>query len=289
VAQHDKSPRYRAALPSDIAIGVGGYASGPTLKAAQRAGIPTLLQEQNSYAGVTNKLLAAKASAICVAYKDMERFFPAGRIVMTGNPVRKALTSCTLSREEARRALGLEPERPLVLVVGGSLGARTINSAIIASMESGKELPYQILWQTGKNDAERCRQAVDKYKPSDIRSCTFIDDMATAYRAADLVVARAGAGTISELQLLGKAVVLVPSPNVAEDHQRKNAEALAVRDAAVMIPDADAATDLMVAVDSLMKDGNRRLKLERNIASMAMTDSDERIADAVDNIVYRKS
>ena len=273
----------------DIAIGVGGYASGPTLKAAQRAGIPTLLQEQNSYAGVTNKLLAAKASAICVAYKDMERFFPAGRIVMTGNPVRKALTSCTLSREEARRALGLEPERPLVLVVGGSLGARTINSAIIASMESGKELPYQILWQTGKNDAERCRQAVDKYKPSDIRSCTFIDDMATAYRAADLVVARAGAGTISELQLLGKAVVLIPSPNVAEDHQRKNAEALAVRDAAVMIPDADAATDLMVAVGSLMKDGNRRLKLERNIASMAMTDSDERIADAVDNIVYRKS
>ena len=170
-----------------------------------------------------------------MAYKDMERFFPAGRIVMTGNPVRKALTSCTLSREEARRALGLEPERPLVLVVGGSLGARTINSAIIASMESGKELPYQILWQTGKNDAERCRQAVDKYKPSDIRSCTFIDDMATAYRAADLVVARAGAGTISELQLLGKAVVLVPSPNVAEDHQRKNAEALAVRDAAVML------------------------------------------------------
>ena len=156
-------------------------------------------------------------------------------------------------------------------------------------MESGKELPYQILWQTGKNDAERCRQAVDKYKPSDIRSCTFIDDMATAYRAADLVVARAGAGTISELQLLGKAVVLIPSPNVAEDHQRKNAEALAVRDAAVMIPDADAATDLMVAVGSLMKDGNRRLKLERNIASMAMTDSDERIADAVDNIVYRKS
>lgn len=262
-----------------IAIGVGGYASGPTLKAAQRMGVPTLLQEQNSYAGVTNKLLAAKAGRICVAYDGMERFFPAERIIKTGNPVRKNLLTNSMTQAEAKSALGFDPARPLVLVVGGSLGARTINEAVGNALDTITAGGRQMLWQTGKNyaDTEVVRKA-GSYK--DVKATAFISDMDVAYRAADLVVSRAGAGSISELQLLGKPVILVPSPNVAEDHQRKNALALADRDAALMILDADAAAKLPEAIVSLSDDKEARDRLSRNILDMALPDSDEKIVDA---------
>jgi UDP-N-acetylglucosamine--N-acetylmuramyl-(pentapeptide) pyrophosphoryl-undecaprenol N-acetylglucosamine transferase len=262
-----------------IAIGVGGYASGPTLKAAQRAGVPTLLQEQNSYAGVTNKLLAAKARAICVAYEGMERFFPADRIELTGNPVRATLLNCTLTQAEAKTRLGFDPERPLILAVGGSLGARTINQSIGAGLATITAGGVQLLWQTGKYGIDNAKATAESYK--DVHVQTFISEMDIAYRAADLVISRAGAGTISELQLLGKATILVPSPNVAEDHQRKNALALAERDAAVMILDVDASAKLADTAAALIKDPERRKQLQDNCAAMALPDSDEKIVDAV--------
>ena len=267
----------------DIAIGVGGYASGPMLKAAQKKGVPTLLQEQNSYAGVTNKLLAKKAKAICVAYDGMERFFPAEAIIRTGNPVRYEIANASTPRDEAKRALGFDPERPLLLVVGGSLGARTINQSIAGSLDKILSTGTQVLWQTGKLYIDECQAAAEPHK--DVKATAFISDMAMAYRAADLVVARAGACTISELQLLGVPAVLVPSPNVAEDHQRKNALALADRDAAVMVLDADAPDQLATVVAELLADAPRRELLARNVAAMALRESDERIVDAIDRVV----
>lgn len=268
----------------DIAIGVGGYASGPTLKAAQRLGVPTLIQEQNSYAGVTNKLLAKKAGRICVAYEGMERFFPADRIVMTGNPVRKSLTDCTMTQTEAKASLGFDPARPLVLIVGGSLGARTINESVAASVDRLTEDGVQLLWQTGKSYAQA--EAAQAAQGRDgVKAVTFITEMDRAYRAADLVVSRAGAGSISELQLLGKAAVLVPSPNVAEDHQRKNAMALVSSGAAVMIPDAECRERLACEVKALIEDSDRRRTLSENIAKMALRDSDEKIVDTAIELI----
>lgn len=268
----------------DIAIGVGGYASGPMLKAAQKAGVPTLLQEQNSYAGVTNKLLAQKAKTICVAYEEMDRFFPSDRIVMTGNPVRKEIADASQERGEAKKALGFDAEKPLLLVVGGSLGARTINESLEAALPQIVSSGVNVMWQTGKSYAERCLPVAEKYEGK-VKAMPFISDMAGAYSAADLVVARAGAATISELQLLGAPAVLVPSPNVAEDHQRKNAQALVEREAAVMVLDADAPTQLGDTVISLMADASRRDLLGANAAKMAQRESDERIADEIDKLL----
>lgn len=263
----------------DVAVGVGGYASGPMLKAAQRAGIPTVLQEQNSYAGVTNKLLAAKARAICVAYSGMDRFFPAEAIHLTGNPVRAALIESTMTPAEAKTALGLDPQRPVVLVVGGSLGARTINNAVASSLDALTAGGVQLLWQTGRIYADDCARAAKGH--DNVIATPFISDMAAAYRAADLVVSRAGAGTISELQLLGKPAILVPSPNVAEDHQRKNALALVENDAAVMILDADAEALLAPEVANLIADPARRRSLAENIARMGLPRADEKIVDFI--------
>lgn len=270
----------------DIAIGVGGYASGPTLKAAQKEGIPTLLQEQNSYAGVTNKLLAEGAQAICCAYPGMERFFPADKIVLTGNPVRADLAECGLSQAEAKQQLGFDSEKPLVLVVGGSLGARTINESLGAALAEITETGAQVMWQTGKLYVDEFAPIAAKY--IGVKASAFISDMAVAYRAADLVVSRAGAGTISELELLGKAAILVPSPNVAEDHQRKNAEALSTRNAAVMIPDADAHEKLGAAVCALLKDENRRNALADNARAMALVGADDKIVDKILEICNKK-
>lgn len=268
----------------DIAVGVGGYASGPTLKAAQKAGIPTLVQEQNSFAGVTNKLLAKKADSICVAYENMEKFFPKEKITLTGNPVRKSLAEINLTQEEAKKQLGFDSSRPLVLVVGGSLGARTINRAIGTSLERLTEGGgLQILWQTGRTGEEEGRGAAEGKK--DVQVLPFISDMAAAYRAADLVVSRAGAGTISELQMLGKPAILIPSPNVAEDHQRHNAEALVKKQAAIMILDVEAEEKLADEIIAIMNSEENRNRLKENIKKMALRDSDEKIADMAEKIL----
>lgn len=263
----------------DIAIGVGGYASGPTLKAAQRAGIPTLIQEQNSYAGVTNKLLGEKAGKICVAYDGMERFFPAAKIVKTGNPIRKALLSNKKSVAEARKSFGLDPERPTLLVVGGSLGALTINESLEQGLSKLTQKGIQVIWQTGKNFGDRGPAAAKGMKG--VVVTPFITDMASAYKAADLVIGRAGAGSISELQALGKAVILVPSPNVAEDHQTHNARALSDHGAAVLVTDAEARDRLVDEAILLFDDPARRKSMSDEIARMGITDSDSRIADEV--------
>lgn len=273
----------------DIAIGVGGYASGPMLKAAQKKGIPTLIQEQNSYAGVTNKLLAAKVNAICVAYDGMERFFPADRIVVTGNPVRSNLLNCKMSQKEAKERYGLDPVKPTVLVIGGSLGARTVNNSIIAGLKSiSQNDNIQIIWQTGKFYDEACQKALAETPAANVKQMAFVNDMDVAYSAADLVVSRAGASSISELQLLGKPCILVPSPNVAEDHQTKNALALANRDAAIMITDADCADALVDTIVKVINDKEKLASLSKNISQMALHNAAEHIVDKVMEIIDYK-
>lgn len=273
----------------DIAIGVGGYASGPMLKEAQKQGIPTLLQEQNSYAGVTNKLLAAKADKICVAYDGMERFFPSEKIVLTGNPVRRNLLECGATQEQARQAMGMDPNRKTILIIGGSLGARTINNAIIDGLKRiGEAGDVQVIWQTGKIYDQQCREALDASGVKNVAQMAFISNMDMAYRAADLVVSRAGASSISELQLLGKAAILVPSPNVAEDHQTKNALALSTRDAAIMVTDADAAAQLVNTMLETVADEAKTASLGANVLKMALRDAAERIVDEVEKIIENK-
>ena len=268
-----------------VAVGVGGYASGPTLDVAGKMGIPTLLQEQNSYAGVTNKLLAKKARRICVAYDGMERFFPADRIIKTGNPVRQSLLANDMTRAEARTALGLDTELPTILVIGGSLGARTINNAIAEGIESFEERKVQVIWQTGKYYIEECERIAREKNAHLVRPQAFISDMATAYKAADIVISRAGASSISELCLLGKASVLVPSPNVAEDHQTKNARALSDRGAALFIPDAIARKTLVNEAIELVSDPATITKLEVEVHKLALPDSADIIAGEVLKLV----
>ena len=271
----------------DIAIGVGGYASGPMLKAAQKKGIPTLLQEQNSYAGVTNKLLAKGAKRICVAYEGMERFFPAEKIVLTGNPVRRNLLECEASQEDAKKAMGLDPEKDTVLIIGGSLGARTINQSIIGDLKKIGAVAndVQVVWQSGKIYNEQCRKALAESGVKNVVQMPFISNMDVAYRAADLVISRAGASSISELQLLGKPSILVPSPNVAEDHQTKNALALADRDAAIMVTDADAPEKLVDTMLATIANKEKLSTLSANVERMALLNSAEHIVDEIMAIV----
>lgn len=267
----------------DIAIGVGGYCSGPTLKAAQKQGVPTLLQEQNSYAGVTNKLLAKKADKICVAYDGMDRFFPSDKIIKTGNPVRKALTEKSRDTAKARESFGLHPAKPTVLVVGGSLGALTLNESMERGLRKLVESGIQVIWQTGKNFGDRAEKAAKGM--TGVVVTKFISDMGSAYAASDMVVSRAGAGSISELELLGKPCVLVPSPNVSEDHQTKNAMALVNQDAAVLVTDADAREQLIETIIKMVGDKERLARMHDNISKMAVRDSDELIVDEVVKII----
>ena len=271
----------------DIAIGVGGYASGPMLKAAQKKGIPTLIQEQNSYAGVTNKLLAEKADAICVAYEGMERFFPAGKIILTGNPVRQNILNCNLTPQEARKRFGLDPDKKTVLVVGGSLGARTVNRSIEGGIDKIAGENIQLIWQTGKYYDEEAKAIIKEKKPVNVLQTAFVTNMDEAYRAADLVVSRAGASSISELQLLGKPSILVPSPNVAEDHQTKNAMALVNRNAAIMVSDAEAPVKLVETMIQLISDDSRLASLSENITKMALKGSVDKIVDKVMEIIKK--
>lgn len=267
----------------EIAIGVGGYASGPVLKAAQKKGIPTLLQEQNSYAGVTNKLLAKKADCICVAYDGMERFFPDARIVKTGNPIRKKLLDSSKGRKEAAGSFGLNPEKKTVLVIGGSLGALTINESIETRIKDLVAAGIQLIWQTGKNFGNRGTEVAKGLKGVVVTQ--FITDMASAYKSADLVVSRAGAASISELQALGKPAVLVPSPNVAEDHQTHNAKALSDIGAAALVRDAEARDKLIDEVLELISNKEKLDDMSQKISRMATHDSDMRIADEVCRIL----
>ena len=270
----------------DIAVGVGGYASGPTLWAAARRGIPTLIQEQNSYAGVTNKLLASKAKAICVDYENMERFFPKDQIILTGNPVRQELQNDTISREEAIRFFNLDPSKKTILVIGGSLGARTINNSIAAGIE---KIPQniQLIWQSGKGYDTQAQKALEEKKPENIKQLPFISRMDMAYKAADLVISRAGASSISELCLLGKPVILIPSPNVAEDHQTKNAQALSTKNAALMIRDCDAQNLLIDTALKTVQDETSLKNMSDNISKMAQRDSATRIADIIFELVTK--
>ena len=268
-----------------VAVGVGGYASAPTLNAAYAMGIPCLIQEQNSYAGVTNKSLAKKAEKICVAYDGMERFFPADRIMKTGNPVRQALLDNTMSKEEACKAMGLDPEKPIILVIGGSLGARTVNDSIAGGIERFDNAGIQVVWQTGKYYAEECERKAEGSKF--VKAQAFISDMATAYRAADIVISRAGASSISELCLLGKASILVPSPNVAEDHQTKNARALSDKNAAIFVADKDARAQLVDEAIKLVSDKARIASLETEVKKLAYHNSAEVIAKEVIKLAER--
>lgn len=271
----------------DVAVGVGGYASGAALKVAERMGIPVLLQEQNSYAGVTNRILAAKAMKICVAYEGMERFFPADKIILTGNPVRQNLL-VPVDRIEAFRYFGLDPELPAALVMGGSLGARTVNGAMIAGLDEIAESGVQVIWQTGKTYYDDALAAFRHCSCPNVKVTDFVSRMDYAYTVADVVVSRAGAGSISELCLLGKASVLVPSPNVAEDHQTHNARALSDRGAAVFVADADAPGILVSTFLSLLADKEKRDTLRSNILKMAYPDSANRIAQEVIRLVPHK-
>lgn len=271
----------------DIAIGVGGYASGPTLWMAASLGIPTLIQEQNSYAGVTNKLLAKKAKRICVAYEGMEKFFPADRIVLTGNPVRSDLEHAQNKRDEAAAFFGLSPEKKTLLVVGGSLGARTINRSIENGLDKILSSGVQLIWQTGRYYHEEALKRLKAYHGMPVWCSDFISRMDYAYSAADLVISRAGAGTISELCLLKKPVVLVPSPNVAEDHQTKNALALVNREAALMVTDQKAPQQLVDKALATLADDVLLANLSQNIVKLAYHDSAGKIADEIEKIIKK--
>ena len=269
-----------------VAVGVGGYASSAALGAANSLGIPTLLQEQNSYAGLANKTLASKAKKICVAYEGMERFFPGQKIMLTGNPVRQQLLDSNISHDDAVRSFGFDPQKKTVLIVGGSLGARTLNESVLAHLEDIKESGIQFVWQTGKYYSAEISERMKGHELSNLVITDFVSDMATAYKAADLVVSRAGAGSISEFCLLGKAVILVPSPNVAEDHQTKNALALVNKQAALYVKDSEAAKLLLPLAIDTAKDDTKLQSLSTNILKMALPDSAEIIAKEVIKLAH---
>ena len=257
----------------NVGVGVGGYASGAAMWAAAKMGIPILLQEQNGFAGVTNKILKDKAAKICVAYEGMEKFFPADKIILTGNPVRQNLLDGRKSEDDGRKTL---------LIIGGSLGARTINEAVIAGLKELTNEGLKVVWQTGKVYYEKCKSAWEAAgSPANIECLDFLSDMPDRYANADLVISRAGASSISEICLLGKPAILVPSPNVAEDHQTHNAMALVNKDAAVLVRDAEAAEKLIATALELLNDPKRLKTLQTNVLKLAQKDSAKRIAEEV--------
>lgn len=272
----------------DVAVGVGGYASGAALKAANNAGVPTLLQEQNSFAGVTNKLLAKQARTICVAYEGMERFFPAEKILLTGNPIRQDLLNVAPRAVEAYDYFHFSPTKKTLLIIGGSLGALTINQSIATGLDKLKEAGIQVIWQTGKNYYPKAKQEADASNNKHLLATDFISRMDYAYAIADVVISRAGASSISELCLLKKPCILVPSPNVAEDHQTHNAMALVKKDAAILVKDVDAAQQLVQTALNLIGDEQKLADLSLHIADLAQHDSANRIADEVIALAEKK-
>lgn len=270
------------------AVGVGGYASGPMLNQCTKMGIPCLIQEQNSYAGVTNKILSKKVDRICVAYDGMERFFPADKIVKTGNPVRQALLDTKLTKAEALKSFGLSEDKKTILIVGGSLGARTVNESVLQNLDMIKESGVQFIWQTGKYyNASIMAELKQRGTVPSLHVTDFISDMGAAYKAADLVISRAGASSISEFCLIGKPVILVPSPNVAEDHQTKNAMALVNKNAALYVKDADAPAEVVKLALQTVKDDARLKELSENILKLALPDSADIITNEVVKLARR--
>lgn len=269
------------------AVGVGGYASGPTLNVCASKGIPCLIQEQNSYAGVTNKLLAKKADKICVAYDGMERFFPADKIIKTGNPVRQNVLETSITQEEARKQFGLEPDKKTILLVGGSLGARTINESVLGNLDKIKDSGIQFIWQTGKYYNAAINEQLKGKEIPNLKVLDFVSDMGAAYKAADLVISRAGASSISEFCLIGKPVILVPSPNVAEDHQTKNAMALVNKDAAIYVKDSEAPSVLIDKAISITNNEQKLSELSNNIKKLGYKNSADVIADEVVKLARR--
>jgi len=268
----------------EIAIGVGGYASGPLLRAAAGKGVPTLIQEQNSYAGITNKMLSKKVKTICVAYDKMERFFPSAKIVLTGNPVRENLIK-KIDRNTALKFFNLNGNGKVILIVGGSLGARSVNQAVLKNIQFIKESGIEVIWQTGGLYYDRIITEIKDSKPENLQVHKFIMEMDLAYAAADLVISRAGAGTISELCLVGKASVLVPSPNVAEDHQTKNAMALVEKEAALMVRDGEIDDQLFPLAFSTVKNEKFCAGLEERIKELAKPEATKTIVDEVEKLL----
>lgn len=273
----------------DVAIGVGGYASGPVLRAATSKRIPTLIQEQNSYAGVTNKILSKKASKICVAYDNMERFFPKDKIVLTGNPTRQDLRVTDANIQEGYNFFKLDPQKKTILMVGGSLGARTLNESIVSAFELIKQSDIQVIWQCGKFYYEEMKILQSKdIIPKNVLLLDFVSRMDYAYSIADLVISRAGAGSISEFSILEKSVILVPSPNVSEDHQTQNAMALVKHGAAIMITDKEAKEKLFPTAIDLITDSDKLESLSQNIAKLAQFNSADRIVDEIEKLIKNK-
>lgn len=271
-----------------VAVGVGGYASAPTLNAAYAMGVPCLIQEQNSYAGVTNKSLAKKAAKVCVAYSGMERFFPADKIIMTGNPVRQNLLDVKISKDEAIKSFGLEPGKRTVLIIGGSLGARTVNESVLSHLDDIRKSDVQFIWQTGKYYSEEIHKSLSQQdEVKNLHVTDFISSMDNAYAAADLVISRAGASSISELCLLEKPSILVPSPNVAEDHQTKNALALSTKDAALFVKDSEAQDKLIPLALTTVTDDAKLKSLGENAGKLAFKDSADVIAKEVAKLAGR--
>lgn len=271
----------------DAVIGVGGYASGPVLRVAESLGIPTVLQEQNSFAGVTNKILGNKAHKICVAYDKMERFFPASKIIFTGNPIRQGLTSIVPKSEEAKKYFDLTTDKPVVLIVGGSLGARVLNQSVLANIALIKDSDALVIWQTGKYYFADIQAQMKENPVENIRLMEFIPRMDLAYSLADIVVSRAGAGTISELCAVGATTILVPSPNVSEDHQTFNARSLVEKDAAILIKDSEAVETLIPAALSLLQDKSRGKKLSENIKKLATPNATADIVEVIASLLNK--
>lgn len=264
----------------DVAVGVGGYASGPALKAAAKRNVPVVIQEQNSYAGVTNRLLAKNASKVFVAWEGMDKFFPEEKIILTGNPVREDIVNNIPGKRDAAKILGLDPQKPVVLILGGSLGAGSINQGIQTGLESfGTEI--QLIWQTGKYYFDKIEKETAGRRSENILVTAFLSDMHVAYGAADVIISRAGAGTLSELGIVGKPVILVPSPNVAEDHQTKNAHSLVEKDAALMVKDEQTDEELVNVCLGLLADKERQEKLSKNIKATGIKDAAEKIATEI--------
>jgi UDP-N-acetylglucosamine--N-acetylmuramyl-(pentapeptide) pyrophosphoryl-undecaprenol N-acetylglucosamine transferase len=271
----------------DVVVGVGGYASGPILYEAKKLGIPTVLQEQNSFAGVTNKLLGKRANKICVAYDKMERFFPANKIVFTGNPVRKGVQFMTTEAGEAEKYFGINSDSAVLLVLGGSLGARTINQSMIAGFDILLKSKVQVIWQTGKYYYQDIKAKLDENPVPNIRLMEFITRMDLAYSISDVIISRAGAGTISELCLVGKPSILVPSPNVAEDHQTHNALSLVEKEAAVLVKDTESVSNLVKTAIDLINDEDRCEMLSRNIMKLATPRATEDIVDVITTLLKK--